>query len=139
MRDSGGTARITTANTVPLNAWYRAEGLVTSNATAGQLEVKLFDSPDSTTPTETQTSAADLDTLGGNINQVRFGPSSTGVARPDLLHGRRGHCPPSGYVGPGPVVFHMAAGAPTSTGFTVCSKPVGGTSPAAQGRHRLRR
>ena len=33
----------------------------------------------------------------------------------------------SGYVGPGPVVFHMAAGAPTSTGFTVCSKPVGGT------------
>ena len=127
MRDSGGTARITTVNKVPLNAWYRAEGFVLSDAGAGQLEVKLFDSPDSTTPTETQTSAADLNTLGGNINQVRFGPSSTGVASltyymDDVATST------SGYVGPGPVVFHMAAGAPTSTGFTVCSKPVGGTS-----------
>ena len=29
MRDSGGTVIITTANTVPLNAWYRVEGYVT--------------------------------------------------------------------------------------------------------------
>ena len=41
--------------------------------------MKLFSAPDSTTPTETQTSAATQDTLGGTLNQFRFGMATGGV------------------------------------------------------------
>jgi hypothetical protein len=127
MRNAAGTVIITTTNTVPLSAWYRVEGYVTSNASTGQMEVKLFDSPDSTTPTETQTSGANLNTLGGAITQVRFGPSSTGVTgmtyyMDDIA------ASVSGYIGPGAIVQQMICGGPTPSGFHVISKPVGGTS-----------
>ena len=127
MRDTSGNVIITTTTTVPLNAWYRVEGYVTSNASTGQMEMKLFTSPGSTTPAETQTSSAAQDTAGGNLSQMRFGPSSAGVTgltyyMDDVAMST------SGYVGPGPVVFHMACGAPSDAGFQVTSKPVGGTS-----------
>ena len=127
MRDTSGNVIITTTTTVPLNAWYRVEGYVTSNASTGQMEMKLFTSPGSTTPAETQTSSAAQDTAGGNLYQMRFGPSSAGVTgltyyMDDVAMST------SGYVGPGPVVFHMACGAPSDAGFQVTSKPVGGTS-----------
>ena len=127
VRDTASTVIVTTTATVPNSAWYRIEGYVTSSATAGQVELQLFASPDATTPTETQTSAADQDTLGGNINQARYG-CATGVASGLTWWMDDVALSPSGYIGPGPVVFHMAAGAPAASGFTVCSKPVGGSS-----------
>lgn len=70
-QDSAFTGIFTTTNTIPLNQWFRVEGFVIGSATVGQLELKLFDSMDSTTATETQTSAATLNT-SGNIAQVFF-------------------------------------------------------------------
>ena len=126
VRDTNGSVIVTTTNTVPLSAVTAIEGYVTSNASTGQVELKLFTSPDSTTATETQTSAATQDTLGGNINQVRFGLSSGGPRRSP---GGWATCRSvAGYIGPGAIVQQMACGAPTATGFTVISKPVGGTS-----------
>lgn len=127
VRNTSGTVIVTTTNTVPLNAWFRIEGYITSSATAGQVELKLFSSPDSTTPTETQTSNTSQDTLGGTLNQVRFGLVSGSVAglswwMDDVAVST------SGYIGPGAVVQHMTCGAPSASGFTVISKPVGGTS-----------
>jgi hypothetical protein len=57
---------------VPLNAWFRVEIAVTGSATAGQVEVKRFDSADSVTPDETITSAATQNTRG-TMNHYRFG------------------------------------------------------------------
>jgi len=127
MRDSGGTIRITTTNTVPLNTLFRVEGYITSSASAGQVELKLFTSAWAATPTETQTSGASLNTLGGALNQVRYGAATSAVAGLTWWD----WCPSvstSGYIGPGAVVQHMVCGAPAPAGFTVISKPVGGTS-----------
>lgn len=127
MRDANGTPQVTTVSTVPLGSWYRVAGYVTSSNGGGQVEVKLFTNPDSATPAETQTSAASLSTLGGNITQIRFGPSSGGVTGLQYYM-----CLPkvsvTGYPAPGAVVQQMICGAPTASGFTVISKPVGGTS-----------
>jgi len=127
MRNAAGTTVFTTTATVPNNAWYRVEGYVTSSATAGQCELKLFSTPGSATATETQTSAATLNTTGGNLSQVRFGLATTGVTG---LTWWQADCAASAsaYIGPGPVVQHMICGAPAPGGFTVASKPVGGTS-----------
>jgi hypothetical protein len=127
MRNTSGTVIFTTTTTVPLSAWYRVEGYLTSSATTGQMELKLFTSPDSTTPAETQTSAANLNTLGGTITQVRFGPSSTGVTGLSYYMAAVA-ASVAGYIGPGAIVQQMIGGAPTASGFTVISKPVGGTS-----------
>ena len=127
MRDASGTVQVTTTNTVPNNAWYRVEGYIISSASAGQVELKLFNTPDSVTPTETQTSGSALNTTGGAMNQVRFGLATGGVSgltwwMDDVA------VSVSGYTGPGAVVQQMIPGAPTPSGFTVISKPTGGTS-----------
>jgi hypothetical protein len=127
VRNTSGSVIVTTTNTVPNSAWYRIEGYVTSNASTGQVELKLFTSPDSATATETQTSGANQDTAGGNINQVRFGLSAASATTitwwmDDVA------VSVAGYIGPGAIVQTMACGAPTATGFTVISKPVSGTS-----------
>jgi hypothetical protein len=128
VRDTNGNTIVTTTSTVPNNAWYRIEGYCTSNASTGQVELKLFASPASATPTETQTSAATQDTLGGPIGETRFGISNAAGS---------GHtfwmddpaCSTSGYIGPVPaVIFHMVCGAPADASFGVVAKPVGGTS-----------
>ena len=127
VRNTSGTVIVTTTSTIPLNQLFRIEGYVTSNASTGQAELKLYSSPWSSTPTETQTSAANQDTLGGVLNQVRFGAAT--FAETGLSWGQWG-CAVSitGYIGAGAVVQQMIPGAPTPAGFTVISKPVGGTS-----------
>lgn len=127
IRDASGTVQITTTSTVPLNTWFRIEGYVTSSATAGQVELKLYNSPDSPTATETQTSGTSLNTTGGALNQARFGLATGGVSgltwwMDDVA------VSVTGYIGPGAVVQQLVCGAPTAAGFTVISKPVGGTS-----------
>jgi hypothetical protein len=118
---------LTTTSSVPLGQWFRVEGYITSNASTGQAELRLFSSPDSVIPTETQTSGADQDTLGGVLNQVRFG-LATGSAAGLSWWMDDVAVSVAGYIGPGAIVQHMVCGAPTSAGFTVISKPVGATS-----------
>ena len=129
VRNAAGTAitGATTTNSIALNQWVRIEGYIISSATVGQAEIKLFNTPDSATPTETDTSAATQNTLGGTLNQFRYGMGTGGVTgqtwwMDDVA------VSVSGYIGPGAIVQSMIPGAPTAAGFTVISKPVGGTS-----------
>jgi len=125
-RNTSGATILTTTATVPLNQWFRVEGFCIGDASVGQVEIKLFSSAESTTATETQTTAASQNT-SGLITQARFGLASGGVT--GLLWWMAGPAvSATAYVGPGPVLQNMAAGAPTTTGFTVKSKPVGGSS-----------
>lgn len=128
VRDTNGSTIVTTTNTVPNGSWYRLEGYCTSNASTGQVELKLFDSPSSATPTETQTSAATQNTLGGAIGETRFGiANAAGSGHTFWIDDPA--CSTSGYIGPVPAqVFHMVCGAPTDASFSVIAKPVGGTS-----------
>ncbi len=60
-----GSAVIITANTIPLNAWFRVEGLLIGSATAGQMQLKTFTtSMDGQTPDEILTSTAVQNTFG---------------------------------------------------------------------------
>jgi hypothetical protein len=72
--NSAGATISTMTAQVPTNAWCRVEGFCTGSATTGQLEVKLFTSPESTTAAETITSAATVNT-GGTITDIWLGES----------------------------------------------------------------
>lgn len=80
IQDNPGTA-LTMTTTLPFNQFFRVEWKVISSATVGQVEVKLFLEPFSSTPTETLTSPAtwntraDLDAINiGMINATTNGP-----------------------------------------------------------------
>lgn len=75
---ASGTA-VTTTTVVPLNQWVRVEMMAVGSATAGQVEIKLFTSMDSSTATETQTSGTTLNTTG-TFNEYRFGLPATNTA-----------------------------------------------------------
>lgn len=68
----GGSTVLTTAVPITLNQWVRVEYRLIGSVTAGFIEVKLFNNPDSDTPTEVITSANNIDT-GGVMSQYRFG------------------------------------------------------------------
>lgn len=71
-----GSGTNTTAS-IPLNSWYRVDlKLVVASATVGQVEVRLFNDPFSSTPTETKTSAATFNTGTGNPDELRIGLAS---------------------------------------------------------------
>lgn len=68
MQDGGGTARATMTSSIPTGAWFRVEGFMVGSATVGQVSVSRYDTMDSTSATETQTSAATLNTTGSVAN-----------------------------------------------------------------------
>lgn len=129
VRDTSGTvpANGTTTSVVPSGSWFRVEAFMTSSATAGQIELRYFSTPYATTPDEVITTTANLNTNGGTINQVRYGLATGAQAGLTFWMARPG-CASGGYIGPVPVTLSLIAGAPTASGFTVVSKPVGGTS-----------
>lgn len=73
---STGTQTLTSKSTIPLNRWFRIEGYVIGSPTAGQVQLEIFTSPDSTTPDETLTSAANINTYGP-MDTYNFGISTT--------------------------------------------------------------
>jgi hypothetical protein len=77
--NAAGTGETTSTATVPLGAWFRIEGYVIGSATVGQVSVSLYDSVDSATPTETDTTPANLNTTGA-IDAIRFGDPSGGTS-----------------------------------------------------------
>lgn len=96
-----GLAEPVTTNAVPTNAWCRIEAKCFASATAGYLEVQLFNSPDSTTPTETISTVTTGNT-GTGFDGITFGDHTTLTSPPagynywvdDLAIGI------AGYIGP---------------------------------------
>jgi len=70
--NAAGSAIFTQTGTIPLNQWFRIEGFIIGSATVGQVELKRFNSPDSTVASETNTSAASQNTTGA-MDTYRFG------------------------------------------------------------------
>jgi hypothetical protein len=71
---STGTTFVTFSNSIPLNRWFRVEGFIVASATVGQVSATLYGSMDSIVPTETHTSAANLNTSSVNPTAYNFGP-----------------------------------------------------------------
>lgn len=93
----------TSTNAITLNAWVRIEFHFIHSATVGQLEAKLFNTADSTTVTETLTTAASLNTLA-SADRIAFGinTSQANVAAfwlDDILAGETSY---PGYAGQAP-------------------------------------
>lgn len=74
-RSGAGVVTNTSTNAITTGAYFRVEfAILAFSATVGQLECKLFLSADSSTPTETLTSTAALDTLrAGGLCKARAG------------------------------------------------------------------
>lgn len=63
--NASGSSIITTTNVIPLNAWFRVEGMLIGSATVGQLQLKTFTtSMDGVVPDELLTSTATQNTFG---------------------------------------------------------------------------
>ena len=71
--DNAGLVAPTSTNVINENGWTRVEGYVIGSTTAGSIQYKIFLTPDSTTPTETETSATNLNTGSSSMTLVRFG------------------------------------------------------------------
>jgi hypothetical protein len=78
-QDTSFTTQATSTTVMPQNAWVRIEGYVIGSASAGQIQVKIFTTPDATSPAETITTAGNLNTLG-TINRVDYGNPSSAVS-----------------------------------------------------------
>jgi len=81
---TGGTLRITddalaslveTTSTIALNQWIRVEFRILPSTTAGEVELRLYNDPDSTTATDTKV-ATGLTTLAATVDALRFGHTS---------------------------------------------------------------
>ena len=75
---TGGGGLGTTTASVNLNAWNRIEYHIIHSATVGQVEIKLFKTANSDTPTETKATAATLNT-GTGIDRAIFGFTANGT------------------------------------------------------------
>lgn len=108
--DSAGSTitGMTSTNTVPLNAQFRIEGFLTASATVGQVEFKLFTTPDSVTPTETKSSTAAFNT-NTNIDRIAWG-QQVAVTFTDFMDdpaiSTTGYLGPSTISGTGSVSIH---------------------------------
>jgi hypothetical protein len=70
-RDAAGTTRYTSTSVIPTGQWVRIEVGITVGSTAGQAEIKLFDSVDSTAATEDATvTSLNLSANGLNFSQI---------------------------------------------------------------------
>jgi len=98
IRNSVDAVIATSTTTVPTNAWFRVELYTFSSATVGQVEVKIFLDPHSTTPTETLTTSATENTRGDDIKAALFGLAG-GTANADLYMDSMA-TQETGYLGP---------------------------------------
>lgn len=72
--NSAGSTIATAATAIALNQWIRVEALCTGSATAGQIEIKLFNTANSQGTTEIVTTAATINT-GGSLTDIWWGES----------------------------------------------------------------
>ena len=115
--DYNVTTMCQTAASVPLNAWFRAEGYLIGDPAAGQAELKLYTTLDSVTPVETDTSTGVQNTVG-TPSAFSFGPFGAASIGPywldDLGVSTRGYLGPPGaaIISPATLAVTTAAGAP---------------------------
>lgn len=76
---AGASVGINSVTSLNLNAWTRIEGWVIPSTTVGQCSYGIYLTPESQTPTETQTSAA-TEVLAANIGQTNFGMATAAGA-----------------------------------------------------------
>jgi hypothetical protein len=69
----------TSTNAMPTGAWFRFEGYIIGSATAGQVVLSMYETMDSTVATESEATAATLNTTGV-LNAIRFGDPSDGIS-----------------------------------------------------------
>ena len=99
--DNAGATILTGSVNVNLNGWFRVEGFIVASATVGQMEYKLFLTPDSTSADEVMTSSATQNT-NTSLNSYRFGTTLTSanqtVWHDDLGLSNVGYLGPTGSV-----------------------------------------
>lgn len=73
--DKNGAPQAASVTPLPLNQWTRIEFMFFSSATVGQIEVKMFvgANVDGTSPDETVTTPATINTSGNAMDSVWFG------------------------------------------------------------------
>lgn len=121
LKDAGAN-QVTSTNAVTLDQFVRIEWFVVASATVGQIEVKIFNSPESATPTETLTSPASWNT--GTANDfVGLGYLSTNSTTASWID----NLVVGGASYPGP--FPVNSVAPAVTGLA----PVGSTLSCSTG------
>ncbi|MBO0825578.1 MAG: hypothetical protein J2P27_17260, partial [Actinobacteria bacterium] len=128
---AAGTQTLTTSAAIPLHQWFRIEGYTIGSATAGQVQLQLFNAADATTPDETRTSAATINTYG-SMDTYNFGVSSNtaNVARyweDDIAISNAGYLGPAGSLPPPPITLTNSAEG-GSSGTTVTAANSGGSS-----------
>jgi hypothetical protein len=76
--DGSSAAQATIASAIPLNQWFRVEGYVIGSASAGQVEIRRYDSPDAAVGSYSAiaTSGAAINTTG-LVNTYTWGCSSS--------------------------------------------------------------
>lgn len=70
--DTSGTQRALVATPIPTNQWVRIEVHIIHSLTVGQLEVRLYSNPDSTSITDSAATTAAWD-MGASSDEVRIG------------------------------------------------------------------
>lgn len=73
--NAASSTQATFTNSIPLNKWFRIEGLITGNASAGVITCSLYDTPDSATADETRSVTAQNTT--GLLSQYWFGEQAS--------------------------------------------------------------
>ena len=106
LRNSAGTLTSTSTSSVPQNQWVRLELMVFSDASVGQMELKIFLNSQSSTPDETLTTAANVNTRGGNIAAAAFGDDVT-ISNLTMYQDNMA-VSNTGYIGPDSVTPAMA-------------------------------
>jgi hypothetical protein len=114
-----GNGLTTTTNALNTGAWSRIEGFITGSATVGQVSVSIYNTMDSTTATESEATAATLNTTGA-LTAIRFGnvseaPSFT-MYMDDLGASDTGLLGPAQFTGTGTAALTLTA---TATGTPV--------------------
>ena len=110
---NGSVVLTTSTAAIPTGQWFRLEGMV--NTTTGQVTISLYDTADSTTATETDSSSTGL-SLGSNLAWAGFGnmSSAANVAAyymADVAVSTSGYLGPSQYTGSPSGAVTLAASA----------------------------
>lgn len=103
--NSAGTTIATFTNAVSVGQWIRMEWSIFPSTTVGVFEVKLFNSAESTTATETQT--VNNAVLAANVGALRFGTGSGNTNNTKKLYFDDVVFGATAYPGPTPPAFFL--------------------------------
>ncbi|MDH2429321.1 alkaline phosphatase D family protein [Sphaerisporangium sp. TRM90804] len=125
--NSAGTQILETTNAISLNTWVRIDCLFTPHASAGVLQVKLYNNPASSTPTESTSVFTAQNLRQTQVDQVYIGDTISAASQSCWLqaHVTDGSPPPFGQVG---WVASRWLGAVTDTSASVAARILGGAS-----------